>query len=440
MAEEAAAPEAPERVLDPLEQAKLLSPLLVVLASDLRLLVNRRVETVEIVDDQTSRRRVSVDFTVPRDSDIAATGHELLRVVPVALFARQALHNFDIKDEDGTALPVMTREESEAVVLHGLLGYARGILGADEELVDAVADDLKRIVTGTEAEALNVYRSMRGFQPRRASAEQRRELGQRLRLIRNTSMQRLLLLIARTFILFVQTDVPVGARRIFKFTFEHPTDTVEQNPIRWLLVRLGLLHSKLGFDAASAQQTRSYHIEIAAPPELEISQALLQAPGCPTAGAGGGIGRTHLNVSGASGPGVLVVSFRTRRAGFLRAALLTSVLTCALLFVGRTRLDNLASEVEAASTLLLIVPGLLAAYLSRPGEHALASALLVGVRAMVLVTGLCSIAAGLVLVAELSTEDRELWWAFLAYLSAGALILVALANLFPTRGRDRPSA
>lgn len=432
MAEPHAPAPTTDRELDPLEQAQVLAPLLVAVASDLRRLVNRRVETIEIVDEQTSRRRVSVDVTVPRGGDLESTGHEKLRVMPVALLARRTLSNFDITDEAGTALPVLTRDEGEAIVKEGLRGYAVSILG--DEPLPAIAADLDALATGSEEEATAANARM--FLAHLADPDpDDAELGQRQALYGKRGMRRLMRLLTRTFILFVQTDVDIGSRRVFKFTFEHPTETVERNAFRWLLVRLGLLHSKLTFDAATAQQTRSYHVELAAPPELEITGAELRALGADPATTGGGLGRIHLNVSGARGPGKLVVSFRTQREGFLRAALITSALSCALLFVGRTRLDNLAAEVEAASTMLLLVPGLLAAYLARPGEHALASALLVGVRAMVLVTGLCATGAGLVLVVELSTEDRELWWAFLAYLSAGAAIFVALANVFPSKGR-----
>lgn len=429
-----------QRELDPLEQAEVFAPLLLAYASDLQRFVNRRVETIEVVDQQTSRRRVSVDVTVRRGGNLEAAGQQRLRVLPIGLLARQPLHNFDITDEDGRALPILTRDEGERIVVAGLRSYAEEILKELEvELVDPVAEDLDTLATGTEVQALSAYLRMleaSAAEPGdETDQELRAALEQRKALFDNPAMRRLMRLLTRAFILFVQTDVEVGSRRIYKFTFEHATNTKERSARRWLMVRLGLRHSHMPLDATAAQQARSFHVEVAAPPNLEIARARLHAAGCRDEKAGGGLGRVHLNIAQATGPGTVDIKFRTQRGGFLRAALLTSALACALLFLGRTRLDNLATEVEAASTMLLIVPGLLAAYLARPGEHALASALLVGVRAMVLVTGLCSIGAGLVLVVELSAEDRELWWAFLAYLSGLAAFFVALANVLPSKGR-----
>jgi hypothetical protein len=66
-----------------------------------------------------------------------------------------------------------------------------------------------------------------------------------------------------------------------------------------------------------------------------------------------------------------------------------SVLTAILLGAAVTRLPELDGESSAA--LLLALPVLTLGFLTRPGEHAFATRLLSGIRAMSLLVGICSL-------------------------------------------------
>jgi hypothetical protein len=110
-------------------------------------------------------------------------------------------------------------------------------------------------------------------------------------------------------------------------------------------------------------------------------------------------------------------------------------LATALLALGFWRFSLVSARAEASAPLLLLAPGLLAAYLLRPGEHALASALLLGVRAMVLLSGFCAVAATTLLLIGSGTPFERFTWATLFYASAAATLGLALSNLLPALGR-----
>ncbi len=127
--------------------------------------------------------------------------------------------------------------------------------------------------------------------------------------------------------------------------------------------------------------------------------------------------------------------FRVVRTGFLYAALFTSALASILLILCRTRLQELSAAIDASSALLLIVPGLLAAYLVRPGEHALTTSVLVGVRWMLIISGLCALAGVGSLVADLPAQTLRFVWDFIATLSTLSLCIVVSAVILPMRGK-----
>jgi hypothetical protein len=71
--------------------------------------IHRRVETLEILPDGNTRRNISVDLTVPEfpvNSDF---------LLPLAVLKYRALTAFDLRSASGSALPMLTGEESTNV-------------------------------------------------------------------------------------------------------------------------------------------------------------------------------------------------------------------------------------------------------------------------------------------------------------------------------------
>jgi hypothetical protein len=69
--------------------------------------------------------------------------------------------------------------------------------------------------------------------------------------------------------------------------------------------------------------------------------------------------------------GSLRTELRGSHGGFLRGALAAAFLITAMLWLFFLRADSIAGQTTSAS-ILLLAPGLLAAYIVRPGEHLLA--------------------------------------------------------------------
>lgn len=428
--------------------------------------VHRRVETCEFLTEDTVRRRVSIDFTLPTAIRFPSeTGTTTIRLpeylpsVPVGLLKKEPLHAFSLRDEDGRPLPVMTTRENGRRTGDALLAYAAGALNKAPQ--PGVAADIRKVAQASGDEVGDVLRRMelalssgpadrprhapaagvKASRTRRAVWARRHAQWERRQLMRDDIFPGLITDLAANFVLLADHDVRTGERRILKFEYEHRVEANSENAFRWLGIRFGVLATTLRVPCPGASRAESYHCEVPAPAGLEITRAYMATSDRPLPSTlqGGALPRAHVHVESSKLPRdaepEMVLHLRTERSGFLRPALLTCVVTAALLVVGRMRLDEISFEVEAASTLLLLVPGLLAVYLSRPSEHALASSLFVGVRLMLALVGLCAIFAGALLVARVQPEDREFWWSLLTVMSLWPVVIVSFANVLPTKGK-----
>src|SRR5262245_37886945 len=69
--------------------------------------VNRRVETIELIDESRVRQSVSIDFRLPEKlpGGICVGGQEYFLLPLLLLPRRSDLAYFDIRDEAGSSLP-----------------------------------------------------------------------------------------------------------------------------------------------------------------------------------------------------------------------------------------------------------------------------------------------------------------------------------------------
>ena len=91
----------------------------------------------------------------------------------------------------------------------------------------------------------------------------------------------------------------------------------------------------------------------------------------------------------------LVVRLHARRGGAFGTVTAAAAVTAAALVVAADRAPRLDEQTSAA--VLLIVPTVLLAYLTRPGEHIYATRLLLGVRLLGGIAALCSLAFAVML-------------------------------------------
>jgi hypothetical protein len=366
---------------------------------------HRRVERVVFLDDRTVRRRVSVDFEVPAELEGVP--------VPLALLRKRPLVEFDLRDEGGRALPMLTRRQNGGLAAEVLLAAAEGVGGA---LAPELAGDLRRLATAAVEEAEGVLEDLRRGSRGEAGAA----------LLDDPAFESLAFELARGFLLLV--DVPAGGgRRILKFGYAEP--------LAWrttLPQRMSWRAAGVEIDVPAVARAGSYHLEVQAPEGLEIAWASLLAFG----GGGGfeehvveeeGLARVHLYLSDVpyGADGVAGVWLRTPARGFLRQAWLSGAATTASLLLLTLLAPRLtAANAGAAGGILLAAPGFLSLFVARPGEHRMLSRLLLGVRAVLLTQAAASYLGALVLVAFSGGPGAQRWLGGL--LAASATLTVSL--------------
>jgi hypothetical protein len=452
--------------------------------------IHRRTEQFEVLDDQRVLRRVALDFELPDTVYDVAVDRATVPKVPITLLMKAKLLNFEMRDDQGNPIPSVRRIESSTLAADGLAQWI-----PPEVLREVTWFEAEIKKRTPDASRLAALREL-VLDPDRQPPD---EYGALQPLMR-TALGSVSVDLIRSYLLLVPYDTATPGRRIITLSWEEPLRQHPRDIFRivdWLLGRLGWRHAEIYITVPGVLESRSHHSEIAAPPELEISRAQLWIGGRCVDAEGGGLARAHLHdsrgdsaatrrsrhkqlpvaIGVAVGVAVMIgaallhgwrgllyaspvlilatwwpvqwlrpvstephllVQLRVRRSGFLRAALATTWLTTALLVGARLRLDDILRQVEASATVLALVPGLLAAYLVRPGEHALAASHLVGVRAFLILSGASAIGAGALLLAQLDPETTEYWWTFLLCMSVASTIGITLSNVLPLHGRRRP--
>ncbi len=242
------------------------------------------------------------------------------------------------------------------------------------------------------------------------------------------------------FPLLLAVRPAISERRLFKFSYEEPfNDEKDLSPREKTAIRFGWKRAPVSVEVPSSSFANSYHLEIAAPRDLEIDVAQLrfrpsnskqtnQAPADLTTGGGQ---RSHLYAAsvGPEFQASAVAFLRRPRDFFLKASFATGFFVTILLGFGMARLGSLLNpekpdHSQTAAALLLVIPTFLAAYIARPGEHRLASRVLVGVRALVIGSGLCAVVG----VGVLASGYRysEAIWIWRTALAVSILISMGL--------------
>lgn len=363
--------------------------------------MHRRVESLAFVDAAVVRRRLSVDFTLPKQfpSPVATKGRPLFFVPLTMLPKRPGPMRFDVQDESGGSLPLLTEREHSRITGAALLEGARRCLPQPQrsELGGELGQALARIAVGdydsnvADLLALLVPNSpeWRAF---RGSAAARRSL------LRDNWMKNFIALAAGNNVAVVPVELAPGSRRVLKLAFE---ETIRPEALgrsrRSFGEVVGWSATLAGLQSPLVGAAESYHVQVSAPLNLELTQAELIAWSpyelvmAQLSGRAAGVPqvhvytpknfdtRAHLYVPSAREPtsGRVSVGFRAERKGFLTGAAIAAWGIVAVLTLYWRAADSLVTQSSSANALLLISPGLVAAYLARPGEHALVRKLLV---------------------------------------------------------------
>ena len=201
---------------------------------------HRRVETITVLTHEQVRRHVSVDFTVPEEY------RESLRlsvdeyVVPLALLAKRPLVHFDLRNEEGHSIPLLTADQNR-MIGRELLYQA---LDADLEEQDADAETLVAATPLIEAVLADDVRQL---------SEQIDELERERGLEPLSDFRAAADTLSRNFILWAIVR-GLDRRRVFKFAHD---EGFAQRP--------ALSHF---YATPGCTQAATFHVEVAVPPGL----------------------------------------------------------------------------------------------------------------------------------------------------------------------------
>lgn len=398
---------------------------------------HRRVESITILDHLSIHRRVSLDLSIdPED----AIDLDYLGFIPLTFLRKEVLRNLDLRDRENQALPVLNKEPTDYATGNALIVLAERIL--DGPLPAEMEHNLRFVPNAdphlARRELEHWHWAAKEPTHPQAAAWQT--------LTKAKAFTDFAKSLADSFVLLAAAPPPVE-RQLIKLSYEERFgDGDGSGSLGNLSVRFGWRRGSLSVAVPAVSFSESYHLEVAAPPDLEIDAAQLRfervtpspEPVPESVTDGGRPQRAHLYASrvGSELQAKAFIYFRRQRDAFLWSAFLTALLLVALLGAGLTRLGDLignqhASQSQTAAALLLITPTLLAAYIARPGEHRLASRLIVGVRCLVVGTAFCAVIAVGVLAAGYSYSTSLTIWRVDLVLAVGIACALLASLVLP---------
>jgi hypothetical protein len=403
--------------------------------------VRRRVESIEIVDDTSVHRRVSIDFQIPRQLNLPVN-RGLLPFAPLTFLEKAVLYDFDLRDGEGRPVPMLTKSENGQLAGDTLVAAAEGRL--NRALPGSIEGRL-RLIAESEPEAARQELKEWARLARDRSRPDRRLWRQ---LMADQGFRDYSAHLARNFILCAVTDPMPGERRLMKLSYEEtfvgggPRSRDGTSRRERTLERMGWRPKKIGFASPAVNLAASFHVEIAAPPEMEIDIARLdfRRPDSrpdkdqPPVVQGQLVQRAHLYAPQVK-PGLLgevSLYLRARRPGLLRASMLIGLVMAGLLALGFAFFGSVTAKAtsQTAAAVILLGPTLLAAALTRPGEHQLVSFVMSGTRALIWAEIVATVFAGS-LLAGVGEGIRKWLWLGAMVVSALAAIGLIVSNLLP---------
>jgi hypothetical protein len=390
--------------------------------------VHRRVETVSFHDDRVVRRHLSIDFTLPKNiaSRLTSGDGETVMLVPVTYLARKlGPMRFDVCDGEGNSLALATGRENSRVSAAVLYELAKRSLPRKLRTRlanDALSNALISVPFVAFDSAIPLIRAMMNPKSKEWQSFPGDALLRR-RLLANKDYRHHLAQFAANSLAMVPVVGKPGSRKIVKVSFDEEIDNARADWTPALKTRLSIF---AGFTARPVSLAlpilggaESHHVQILLPPNVELTSASLQgaspesvistpvmdaSPTNPTgytAFEAGPLNRSHLYVPDAheAQTARAVVGLRSERRGFFAGSVIPSFAITVLLFLYWLRADTLVNQSSSATSLLLLAPALIVALMARPGEHAMARALMIFRRALLAASAFLALGAAVALVA-----------------------------------------
>ncbi len=416
----------PDPAIDPIVLAGIGSTPLI---ADPSSWINRRVETVELLASEETRRRVSIDFTLDPAQQDALTITDGV-VVPISVLTKEPRRNFDLRDESGKSVPVLGKAQNADLAHFAVLSAVWDALPTvpSDDLLQSLAADLEQIVASpasTAEDALSFFigSAERGDPTRKA-------------IMNDATCATLLSTLWQHYVLYAVLAPGGPNRRVLKysygeaFEFERVRARLRDRVRPRELRRRALRPDRLAFavECPGAWRARSFHLEVAIPEELRCEQAYLVDATCADAKP---LGQPDLNADRVSlyAPEALEaetalearVRIATERPGRVSHAAATSFLVSALLWLGVVSgLD--AENKGAAVSILLAGAAFFSGVTAGRGEHKLVKILFFAQARWLGVVTLAALTASGTLAMEYPCASPVQVWALCAAGATVALI------------------
>lgn len=407
--------------------------------------IERRVEHVSYLDRSTTRWSVGVMFRWPAEDffpkDTRPTHGDTI-YLPLDLLTKRPIVGLEGIRPDGSPFPVLPLERGAELTHRGITwligGKAEQTGRKEPKLEQSTVNILKAIVSSPPEYARPLLDV--------ALSSPHVELSTLLQA--DDSARGLLEELATYLMLLAPAEYRPGQEEVWRYSYFKPIPK-EPGQLKRIRERLLFDDLKIRHKRLSLGWCRSYHFEADAPGELSISRGLMLAkygpnaadragrpiaeadgsrvidlqarrpnqnalapdeadsppvaPLVPPAAPGSADAAVHLQTALDATPsatkrsdqGEATVWFRLDPYGTFLATTAVSLLTLLLLVAATLRLSQLDGQTGAA--LLLALPGLTLGYMTRPGEHSLATRLLAGIRLAALGVGLCSLVVAWIL-------------------------------------------
>ena len=353
--------------------------------------------------------------------------------MPLSLLRKGALTAFDLRDEAGASLPLLTRRQGAEIAAALLVQQAELALeelarGPLLPLVEAALHDL----AGEDVDPA-------GAPPGAAEVQQWEAL------LADPWVGPLIADLDAQFILFVPLAAAALRRRVVKFEYLRQIERrggAAAGTAEAVLVSLGIRPYRWAAAVTALNDAESYHVEVVAPPELSIRRAALTTVEGDVVAEQVDVPRAHLHRAGpGSGTtGTVELEFALRRA-VIWPVLFTALAVAAILAVGVVAYAGwgLRADRGAAAGIAVALPALFAPFVA-PGGHGVVRRMFVGLRVVALAAGLLSFAAAATLQLSLSGRTTAWIWAVLLALAAFLTAVAGLAVVRGAPGERVPSA
>lgn len=367
---------------------------------------------------------MSVDFTIPvehrGDLQVSAAGE---CVVPLALLVKRPLLRFDLRNEEGHSVPLLTAQQNATIdreLLYLALDGDLALQDADEATQAAVA-----LAAGPVVEAV-----LAGHGEVAAVERLEREHG----LARLADFRAMTGILARHFVLWAVIR-DLDRRRVIKFAYDEPFS-----------LRPGFAHY---YHAPGCAEAASYHLEVAVPPDLKARTARLVDFATEAVLVEGARDTDRPALYFVAEPArapaepAVVVRYGAERGRFLVPAAAVAAVITGLVAVpwAFADLEALAGSAGPAIALVLSISAVFSALVLRTDEHPLLRLILARYR-LCLVASTCAALGAAAVLGFRAEADllRASWGAAAAASAVAAAILIRAAVRAPSaRSGPAPS-